>query len=350
VNAFVPSSSDSHRHCLSPLRFDSVEAWAPHPRAAPHRGRDADWLTIDANGTRTCAGGWQLRYAVPDSGQDFDVRIIVEHSGVDRPEDALHAAAFWGCTPADRADRSPLCSWDYLLSKPLADGVTLFHRRLCPPRDATHVTLRYTFRWSATGRSRWSLPEFALVAEPRAAARRVGIGVVTGTLERARPRLSSVLESVNYYAELCQNAVRNADLDLLVLPECALQGRVSGSPLDLAVALDGMELARFRGIAKNSGIRIMAGLWERDADAVYNTAVLIDPKGEIEGVYRKVHLAVAGENESGVLPGSGFPVFETDIGRIGCTICVDNSTLEAARLVALGGAEIPVEPWAANFQ
>jgi predicted amidohydrolase len=157
-----------------------------------------------------------------------------------------------------------------------------------------------------------------------------------------------VLESVNYYAELCQNALLTEDLDLLVLPECALQGRVSGNPLDLAVPLDGVELARFRRIARENGVRIVAGLWERDADAVHNTAVLIDPTGEIEGVYRKVHLAVASEHESGVLPGSGFPVFDTDIGRIGCTICVDNSTLEAARLVALGGAEILVMPIAGD--
>jgi predicted amidohydrolase len=86
------------------------------------------------------------------------------------------------------------------------------------------------------------------------------------------------------------------------------------------------------------------GFNERDGDAVYNSALLIGPGGEAEGVYRKVHLAVLGESDSGILPGDGFPVFETEIGRIGCNICMDTSAIESSRMLGLNGAEIFVMP------
>ena len=106
----------------------------------------------------------------------------------------------------------------------------------------------------------------------------------------------------------------------------------------------GPETEVFADIARRYQLRIMLGMLERDDDAVYNSAVLINPNGQVDGLYRKVHLAVGGEIESGILPGEGFPVFETEIGRIGCNICMDSSVTESSRMVGLNGADFLLLP------
>ena len=89
-------------------------------------------------------------------------------------------------------------------------------------------------------------------------------------------------------------------------------------------------------------LHIVAGINERDGQALYNSSVVIGPEGYI-GTFRKVHLWNA-ENlffEPGNL---GFPVFKTSIGRIGSFICYDGWFPESYRLCALQGADIVCIP------
>jgi predicted amidohydrolase len=72
--------------------------------------------------------------------------------------------------------------------------------------------------------------------------------------------------------------------------------------------------------------------------------VLISPAGVIDGRYHKVHLAAGGEEVSGVLPGDSFPVFDTELGRLGCNICMDSSAAESSRMVGLNGANFLLLP------
>ena len=142
---------------------------------------------------------------------------------------------------------------------------------------------------------------------------------------------------------LCEAACRE-NPSLIVLPEIALQWGLKGSPIDLAVPAPGPETEVFAEIAQRYRTRILLGLLERDGDAVHNSAVLIDPAGKIEGRYRKVHLAVGGEIESGILPGNTFPVFQTELGRIGCNICMGSSATESSRMIGLNGADFLLLP------
>jgi len=142
---------------------------------------------------------------------------------------------------------------------------------------------------------------------------------------------------------LCEAACQE-NPSLIVLPEIALQWGLKGSPIDLAVPAPGPETEAFAEIAQRYQTRILLGLLERDDDAVHNSAILIDPAGQIEGRYRKVHLAVGGEIESGILPGDTFPVFQTELGRIGCNICMDSSATESSRMIGLNGADFLLLP------
>ena len=135
-----------------------------------------------------------------------------------------------------------------------------------------------------------------------------------------------------------------------MLPEIALQYGIPGSPIDLAVPAPGPETDVFAELARKRRVRILLGMIERDGDAVHNSGVLISPEGEIDGRYRKVHLAVGGEMDTGILPGDDFPVFDTEIGRIGCNICMDTSAAESSRMVGLNGADFLLMPIMGDFR
>jgi predicted amidohydrolase len=96
-------------------------------------------------------------------------------------------------------------------------------------------------------------------------------------------------------------------------------------------------------LAKQYAVHIVAGLVERDAPLMYNTAVLIGPDGELIGKYRKVALPRT-EIEAGVAPGHEYPVFDTKLGKIGMMVCYDGFFPEVARQLSLNGAEIIAFP------
>jgi len=142
------------------------------------------------------------------------------------------------------------------------------------------------------------------------------------------------------------SAVKDADIDLLVLPEFFATGYQFVSRVEM-VALaeripDGYTTEHLSGISRSKGIFIVAGLPEKEGDRFFNSAVLTGPGGFI-GVYRKVHLFF--EETAFFYPGdTGFKVWNTDIGRIGIMICFDWFFPESMRTLALKGAEVVAHP------
>ncbi len=133
---------------------------------------------------------------------------------------------------------------------------------------------------------------------------------------------------------------------LVVLPELSNSGYVFKSRSEaftLAEQIpDGPTTRAWCATAQQHGLYIVAGICERDGNALYNSAVVVGPEGYI-GTFRKVHLW----NEENLYfePGNlGFPVFNTAIGRIGVAICYDGWFPEAYRLCALQGADIVCVP------
>jgi 5-aminopentanamidase len=142
------------------------------------------------------------------------------------------------------------------------------------------------------------------------------------------------------------SAVKDADIDLLVLPEFFATGYQFVSRVEM-VALaeripDGYTTEHLSVISRSKGIFIVAGLPEKEGDRFFNSAVLTGPGGFI-GVYRKVHLFF--EEKVFFNPGdTGFKVWNTDIGRIGIMICFDWFFPESMRTLALKGAEVVAHP------
>ena len=135
-----------------------------------------------------------------------------------------------------------------------------------------------------------------------------------------------------------------AGADLVVLPELANTGCDLGSrdhALDLAEEIpSGPAVRAWREEAEGSGVCVVGGLMEREGDTLFNSAVLLGPG--MLGRYRKTHLW---DKEKLLYePGRELPVFDTTLGRIGVLICYDVWFPEAARTLALKGAQILCVP------
>lgn len=317
----------------------SAQPWAPHPNAAPATAHSPAGYEIAANGTRTLSGGWQLQCNGIEGGATYRIAVDVHFEGQINWRDALQCKAIWGSIATDDAHcHQP---WDYLVPEHNGEGELRFVRVLRAPDDADALTLRYTLRWTPCGTTQWSAPHIERVDDSIVSPTR--IAVVTGTrASRQRHGIQHVDDNVAFYAERCSTCA--ADVDLIVLPEVALQWQLPGHPLDLAVTCPSPQTTVFAELARRHQTHVLLGMFERDGDAVYNSAVLFGPDGSAIGRYHKVHLAVGGESESGILPGSAFPVFDTSIGRIGCNICMDVSASESSRMVGLNGADVLLLP------
>jgi 5-aminopentanamidase len=140
--------------------------------------------------------------------------------------------------------------------------------------------------------------------------------------------------------------LRTVEADLVVLPELCTTGyffRDSAQLREVAEDRDGPSLRLFREAAAAQGMVIVAGFAEREGDVVYNSAATVFPDGRTE-IYRKVHLFA--EEKLHFAPGNlGFPVFRWgDRLRLGVMICYDWRFPEAARTLALRGAQVIAHP------
>ena len=122
---------------------------------------------------------------------------------------------------------------------------------------------------------------------------------------------------------------------------------------DLAETIPGPSTEIFGNLAKELGIVIVVSLFERRATGLYhNTAVVLEKDGTIAGKYRKMHIPDdPGYYEKFYFtPGDlGFKPIETSVGRLGVLVCWDQWYPEAARLMALAGAELLIYPTAIGY-
>lgn len=123
---------------------------------------------------------------------------------------------------------------------------------------------------------------------------------------------------------------------------------------DLAEPIPGPSTNMFGELAREYGVVIVMSLFERRAPGLYhNTAVVIERDGTIAGKYRKMHIPddPAYYEKFYFTPGDlGFHPIDTSVGRLGVMVCWDQWYPEAARLMALQGAEILIYPTAIGYE
>ena len=308
-------------------RWQSV---SPYPDAAPEAEQTVNGALIHrTNGRRNCFGRWisQAERAAEGKHYRFTVRCLPLNV-----RDAfanVHALLTWrnagGC----------FLQRDYIDRRQTPDGL-VFDRVLPAPGGTASVQAELCFKWSDTGQVTWSCAAISEVPSVLPKTCRV-VSAFTTLPGGKENNLRAVLDVIDRAAA--------ANPDILCLGETQLTPNVPF--FESAVTVDGPEVALLCGKAKLYNMYIIMGLSLLEEGLYRNAAVLIGCGGNVEGVYRKVHLPLA-EAEWGYTPGDDYCVFDTDFGKIGILICWDQSFPEAARRLTERGASVLFIPTYGN--
>lgn len=314
---------------------------------------EGEVLKLDANGL-VGVNGWWFTHVKVDAGKYYHFAAFKKQSGGGSPRRTGVARLVWLNAQGQqvlRADPSyasyrpgerPRAEPEFPVDTEQEDGWTKVEGIYVAPPNATQVRIELCFRWG----------------KPEASVAWTGVGLTeTKTPPSRKVRLATIhfqpkagetaKEKREQFAPLIKQAAEK-DADLVVLPESLTYYRTGKTYSDIAEAIPGESTQYFGRLAKQYRTHIIAGLLERDRHLVYNTAVLIGPDGKLIGKYRKTTLPRS-EIEGGVTPGDEYPVFETEIGKIGMMVCYDGFFPEVARELTKNGAEIIGFPvWGCN--
>jgi predicted amidohydrolase len=294
-------------------------------------------LTSASSGKTHVYGGWRCRIEAIEPGRHYRLRAQFTAQGfadAARLRESVGAQIRWRGDFGDAV--APTYVWDV---RELTDtpGTFEFDRVVQAPPKTRGVDVELVLQWTATGQVEWRTISIQPTAAP--AARNVRLATVW-----LRPQNSRTgADSVQRFAEYIDTFAPQHRPDVIVLGEMINRVGVRGQPDEQAEPIPGPTTERLAEHARRHRTWIAFSIVERDGPDLFNTAVLLDRTGRIAGTYRKVQLPFE-EVSRGIAPGSGFPVFATDFGRVGLLICHDASFPEAARELALNGAEIILMP------
>jgi predicted amidohydrolase len=293
-------------------------------------------LTLASGGKRYAYGGWRCRLENIQPEQHYRVRAQFAPSGfanVHALRESVGIQIRWRGDFGDAV--APTYIWE---SNEASDkGIFEFDRVVQAPAKTKAVELELALQWTPTGKVEWRAVSFQTAAAP--APRKVRVATVW--LRPSRSKTGA--DSVHRFSEYIDRFAPQEHPDVIVLGEMINRVGVSGEPDTQAEPVPGPTTELMAEQARRHRSWIAFSIVERDGDNLFNTGVLIDRDGKIAGKYRKVQLPFE-EVSRGIAPGSEFPVFKTDFGTVGMLICHDASFPEAARELALKGAELILMP------
>jgi predicted amidohydrolase len=166
---------------------------------------------------------------------------------------------------------------------------------------------------------------------------------VTIATVQMKPKLGEPEDNLEQMSDLVAKIAGQQKVDLIVFPELITTGYECGVRfVDLAQRVPGVSVNVMAQRAQEFGVHIAFGLptKEKVESIIFNSAVLIGPDGELAGEYRKVHLK--GEERMAFRAGYRYLVYECQFGLVGLLLGYDLAFPEAARSLALDGAELLV--------
>jgi predicted amidohydrolase len=209
------------------------------------------------------------------------------------------------------------------------------------PSKATQGIVSLYLRWAPEGQARWSNIKLEEIPEP--APRMVRLAAVHYRPGGGKTPLDNCRQ---YEALIAEVAAKRADL--AVIGETLTFVGLGKSMEQVAEQIPGPSTEYFGTLSKKYNLYIVAGLVEREGSLVYNSAVLLGPDGKLAGKYRKVCLPRS-EIDSGICPGTEYPVFDTRFGKLAIMVCYDGFFPEVARELSNRGAEVIAWPvWGCN--
>lgn len=164
---------------------------------------------------------------------------------------------------------------------------------------------------------------------------------VTIATVQMRPTLNEMEENLVKMSDYISKICGSQKVDMIVFPELITTGYECGVRfVDLAQRVPASTVNLISQRAAEFGVYIAFGMpsKEKVESIIYNSAVLVGPEGELVGEYRKVHLK--GEERMTFRAGYRYPIFETSFGNVGMLLGYDVAVPEAARCLALDGADL----------
>ena len=301
-----------------------------HDRAAPGS------LAISGNGNAAAYGGWQHSVRGIEAGKWYRLSAYYQAAGLKYEPLQVVARLDWTDARGKRVGQP-----DYAhVTKPEGEWrqVTL---EAPAPEKAAQVKIQLYLQNAPDGTVWWDEISLREIASPT--PRPVSVAVVN-----LKPRdTRSSAESVRRFLDVVERSV-TIRADVILLPEGITVVGTGKGFAEVAETIPGPTTKLLGEIAKKKNSYLVAGMYERDGAAIYNTAVLLDRTGSVAGKYRKVYLPRE-EIEGGLTPGNDYPVFRTDFGTVGILICWDSQYADPARALALHGAELLLMPiWGGN--
>jgi len=314
-------------------------AWMPEFREASCAVRQCpEGLLVVAPDRPFAVGGAFQAIESIHGGQGYLVEAACRAKDVPSPLRSVIVRLNW------TRGGKPLHPAGMLIRGPVAAGAPgelAFRDVLLAPAEANGAKLSLEVKWPQGGSVLWRRVSIRPHEPP--APRKVKIGTVY-----LRPRNSTPEKNLELFCAQVDEAGR-LGLDVVCLPEAIT---IVGTPLhgvQSAEPIPGPSTEKLGQAAAKNRVWVIAGLYERAGNRVYNTAVLMSREGKLAGTYRKVHLPRE-EWIQGVTPGEDYPVFQTDFGTVAIQICYDWFFPEAEEIFALRGAEILFAPtWGTTF-
>ncbi len=289
----------------------------------------------EATGDFKINGAWRKIFEI-EGGKYYRFSAEYSYLAVETPRRAIVAKIDWRDANHKRTRRP-----EYPATVKQSVDWNVMQGVYQAPDDAETAVVDLIFRWTKTGKVEWRNIKLEECEKP--SQRNVKLAAIN-----FRPRNSSgPEENLERFKPFVEQAGKQ-NADIVCLPEGITVVGTGKSYVDVSEPIPGLSTNFLSKLAKEHEMYIVAGIYEQAGDTVYNTAIMLDRKGELVGKYRKVALPRE-EIEGGITPGDSFPVFQTDFGKVGMMICWDVHFPEAARRLSYQGAEIILMPiWGGN--
>lgn len=313
--------------------------WSPRAELAPKATIQSDQgePTLALQSTRfESYGQWVTQVNGIEAGKFYRFEALHRSAGVESDVVSVIAILTWWRGPGETGE----IQRDYAEEGAINGGWGRSLRLVQAPAGAKSVSLQLGLRWTRGGSVQWK--RITLTEVPAPAPRKARIATTY-----YRPSGQPTIEANTRAMAEILDATGRERPDLVVFSENLVDRGVRVPLAEKAETIPGPLTKMLSEKARAYHTYVVTTLHERDGDLFYNTAVLIDREGRLMGKYRKVHLAMS-EADAGLTPGSEYPTFDTDLGRIGLLTCWDNWFSESARILRLKGAGMVLIPLAGD--
>lgn len=316
------------------------EIWKPNPGFGLEVGR-----------VRNSAGQWRLRMAgigSAHSSPQAKSRQFRTITGLKTGEWYRFDAAYSIKNVVNPANAvMTVVQWTsfrhYRIFAPKVQGseVTSTLMLKLPEETKGSVNLHLFAGYIPGGTVEWKSVSVTHVPSYTAPSRPVAVSVI----DSVPPKLGPVEDNARHYAAEIDKASSPKRSDIILLPEHVNTTKVSGKA---AVSMESEYMKILREAARRNRTYVAGSIHEERDGMIFNTGFLLDREGRTAGSYSKAHLTVGEMVFSPLARGEEWKVFQTDFGKVGVLVCLDFHFPEAARILALQGAELLLVPMAAD--